>query len=241
MPPSQTRIETVADPEELAQRAARWVTDLAAASRQRFAICLSGGSTPRRLYQLLADAPYRERMPWDRVHWFWGDERFVPWDHPDSNYRMARQALLAHVPAPVQNIHGIHTAGAPAAAAHAYQQALQSYYGADVLDPVRPLFDVVLLGLGPDGHTASLFPGTGVLDERQRWVAEVVGAKPEARISLTYPPLESSRHAAFLVAGADKREALARALAGDPELPAARLRPAGELVWFADTKAKPDP
>jgi 6-phosphogluconolactonase len=103
------------------------------------------------------------------------------------------------------------------------------------------LFDIELLGLGPDGHTASLFPGTKVLDERQRWVAEVVGAKPEVRITLTYPALESSRHTAFLVAGADKREPLARALAGDPELPAARLRPAGELVWFVDAQAKPDP
>ncbi len=86
-----------------------WITDLAAGSRGRFAICLSGGSTPRRLYQLLAGAPYREAMPWDRVHWFWGDERFVPWDHPDSNYRMAREAMLAHVPVPAQNIHGIAT------------------------------------------------------------------------------------------------------------------------------------
>ena len=115
--PSQTRIEAAPDLEELAHRAARWITDLAGRSNGRFAICLSGGSTPRRLYQLLAAAPYREAMPWDRVHWFWGDERFVPWDHPDSNYRMAREALLAHVPAPTQNIHGIATTGDPAGAA----------------------------------------------------------------------------------------------------------------------------
>jgi len=241
MPPSQTRVEPVEDAAELAQRAARWIAALAGASRGRFAICLSGGSTPRRLYRLLAAAPYREAMPWDRVHWFWGDERFVPWDHPDSNYRMAREALLEHVPAPAQNVHGIDTSGDPAAAAHAYERVLKAYYGAETLDPARPLFDIELLGLGPDGHTASLFPGTKVLDERQRWVAEVVGAKPEVRITLTYPALESSRHTAFLVAGADKREPLARALAGDPELPAARLRPAGELVWFVDAQAKPDP
>ncbi len=240
MPPSQTRIEAVEDLEELAHRAARWIADLAASSKGRFAICLSGGSTPRRLYQLLAAAPYREAMPWDRVHWFWGDERFVAWDHPDSNYRMAREALLAHVPAPPQNIHGIETSGAPAAAARAYEGVLKSYYGAETLDPARPLFDVELLGLGPDGHTASLMPGTKVLDERQRWVAEVVGARPEVRITLTYPPLASSRHTAFLVAGADKRDALARVLAGDLELPAARLRPLGELIWFADAAAKPD-
>ncbi len=136
--------------------------------------------------------------------------------------------------------HGIETTGDPAAAAHAYERVLKSYYGAETLDPARPLFDIELLGLGPDGHTASLFPGTTVLEERQRWVAEVVGAKPEVRITLTYPPLESSRHTGFLVAGADKREALARVLAGDLELPAARLHPVGELVWFVDEQARAD-
>jgi 6-phosphogluconolactonase len=240
MPSHQTRIERAKDLEELAHHAARWISDLAADSSGRFAICLSGGSTPRRLYQLLAASPYREAVPWDRVHWFWGDERFVPWDHPDSNYRMAREALLAHVPAPAQNIHGIETDGAPETAARRYEQALKSYYGADALDPARPLFDIELLGLGPDGHTASLFPGTRVLDERDRWVAEVVGAKSEARITLTYPALGSNRRTAFLVAGTDKREPLARVLAGDRELPAGRLRPGGELVWFVDAAAKPD-
>jgi 6-phosphogluconolactonase len=238
MPPTQARTEAVKDPEELAHRAARWITDIAGGSRGRFAICLSGGSTPRRLYQLLAEPPYREAMPWDRVHWFWGDERFVPPDHPDSNFRMAREALLAHVPAPAQNIHPIETGGDPADAARAYERVLKSYYGAGELDPERPLFDVELLGLGPDGHTASLFPGTSVLEERRRWAAEVVGAKPEVRITLTYPPLESSRHTGFLVAGADKREALARVSAGDSELPSARLRPVGELVWFVDEQAR---
>lgn len=238
--PTQTRIEAVTDLEELAHRVARRITDLAGASRGRFAICLSGGSTPRRLYQLLGEAPYREAIPWDRMHWFWGDERFVPWDHPDSNYRMAREALLAHVPAPEPNVHPIETTGDPADAARRYERMLKSYYGADTLDPSRPLFDVQLLGMGPDGHTASLFPGTKVLDERQRWVAEVVGAKPEARITLTYPTLEASRLTSFLVAGADKREALTRVLAGDAELPAARLRPSGELVWYVDAQARPD-
>jgi 6-phosphogluconolactonase len=236
--PTQTRIEVAKDLEELARRAAPWIAELAAASQGGFAISLSGGSTPRRLYQLLAEPPYREMMPWDRVHWFWGDERFVPPDHPDSNYRMARDALLSRAPIPAANIHRVETAGDPAAAARAYQQTLHAYYGTATLDPARPLFDIELLGLGPDGHTASLFPGSQVLEERQRWVAEVVGIKPETRITLTYPALESSRHTAFLVAGADKREPLAQVLTGDRELPAGRLRPVGELVWFVDEQAR---
>ncbi|MBV9861424.1 MAG: 6-phosphogluconolactonase [Alphaproteobacteria bacterium] len=232
------RTETVADPEALAQKAAQWITALARESRERFSICLSGGSTPRRLYQLLAAEPYRDAMPWDRIHCFWGDERLVPWDHPDSNYGMARTALLAHVPIPPENIHGIETGGAPDEAARRYEQVLQAYYGSEALDPDRPLFEVQLLGLGPDGHTASLIPRTSVLDERRRWVAAVTHGRPEPRITLTYPALESSRHTAFLVAGGEKREALIGVRAGDRALPAARLRPQGELVWFTDRAAE---
>jgi 6-phosphogluconolactonase len=241
MPHVPAIVEVAKDPEALARRAAGWITDLAAASRDRFAICLSGGSTPRRLYQLLAESPYRDALPWDRIHWFWGDERFVPWDHPDSNYGMVHEALLGRVPAPPGNIHGIATNGTPADAAAAYERVLKSYYGSESLDPTRPLFDIQILGLGPDGHTASLIPGTSVLDERHRWVAEVIGGRPEPRITLTYPVLESSRHTAFLVVGADKRETLSRALAGDQALPAARMRPVGELIWFVDEAARPQP
>jgi 6-phosphogluconolactonase len=240
---SQTaaRVEIVDNPETLAHRTAGWLTDLAANSRGRFAVCLSGGSTPRRLYQLLADDPFRETVPWDRVHWFWGDERFVAWDHPDSNYGMVRAAMLERATAPLENIHGIVTTGTPGDAAQAYEHVLKSYYGSASLNPAQPLFDVMILGLGPDGHTASLFPGTSVLDERNRWAAEVVGARPEPRITLTYPALESSRQMAFLVAGADKREILARALTGDQALPAARVNPVGELTWFVDAAARPEP
>ena len=234
-------VEVAKDPEALAHRAAGWITDLAAASRDRFAVCLSGGSTPRRLYQLLAESPYRDALPWDRIHWFWGDERFVPWDHPDSNYGMVRAALFGRAPVPPGNIHGVPTDGTPADAAAAYERVLKSYYGSESLDPARPLFDVEILGLGPDGHTASLIPGTSVLEERHRWVAEVIGGRPEPRITLTYPALESSRHTAFLVVGADKRETLSRALAGDPALPAARIRPVGELIWLVDEAARPQP
>lgn len=239
MSTTPARLEVAKDPEALARRVARWLTDLAIASSDRFAICLSGGSTPRRLYQLLAESPYREALPWDRLHWFWGDERFVPWDHPDSNYGMVRAALLARAPIPPQNIHGIPTSGTPEEAARAYERALMTYYGSESLDPARPLFDVMILGLGPDGHTASLFPGTAALEERRRWAVEVVGAKPEVRITLTYPPIESSRQAAFLVAGADKREVLTRTLAGNRALPAARIHPAGNLTWFVDEAARP--
>ena len=235
------RVEVAKDPEALAQRAAGWITGLAAASRDRFAICLSGGSTPRRLYQLLGESPYRDRLPWDRVHWFWGDERFVPWNHPDSNYGMVHSALFERAPVPPGNIHGIPTNGTPADAAAAYERVLKSYYGSESLDPTRPLFDIQILGLGPDGHTASLIPGTSVLEERHRWVAQVIGGRPEPRITLTYPALESSRHTAFLVAGADKRETLSRALAGDQALPAARIHPVGELIWFVDKAARPQP
>jgi 6-phosphogluconolactonase len=239
MPQTSATVEVAKDPEALARRAAGWITDLAAASRDRFAICLSGGSTPRRLYQLLAESPYRDALPWERIHWFWGDERFVPWDHRDSNYGMVHAALLGRVPIPSGNIHGIPTTGTPADAAAAYERLLKSYYGSERLDATRPLFDIQILGLGPDGHTASLIPGTSVLEERHRWVAEVIGGRPEPRITLTYPTLESSRHTAFLVAGADKRETLSRALAGDQALPAARLRPVDELIWFVDEAARP--
>jgi 6-phosphogluconolactonase len=234
-------VEVTKDPEALAHRAARWITDLAAASRDRFALCLSGGSTPRRLYQLLAESPYRDALPWDRIHWFWGDERFVPWNHPDSNYGMVHTALLERVPVAPGNIHGIPTDGTPADAAAAYERVLKSYYGSENLDPTRSLFDIQILGLGPDGHTASLIPGTSVIEERHRWVAEVIGGRPEPRITLTYPVIESSRHTGFLVAGADKRETLSKALAGDRALPAARIRPVGELTWFVDEAARFQP
>jgi 6-phosphogluconolactonase len=232
------RIDVSPNPEALAHRVAQWIVDLACHNSGRFAVCLSGGSTPRRLYQLLGAPPLRDVMPWQRVHWFWGDERFVPWDHPDSNYGMAREAMLAHVPVPSGNIHGIEFAGTPADAARAYQDVLQSHYGTERLDPARPLFDVVLLGMGPDGHTASLIPGEPVVDEKARWVAEVTHGRPEARITLTFPALDSSRSTAFVAAGADKRTMMQRVLAGDRELPAARIRPIGELIWFIDNAAQ---
>jgi 6-phosphogluconolactonase len=226
-----------ADGDSLAHYAAEFVVARARASTGRFGLCLSGGSTPKLLYRLLAQAPLRDLMPWDRVHLFFGDERFVPRDHPDSNYRMADQAMIAHVPIPPENVHGMPVDGTPEEAAHRYEHLLQSCYGADEFDPDRPLFDVTLLGLGEDGHTASLFPGTAVLHETQAWVGAVIGAKPEPRLTLTYPALASSRAVAFLIAGAAKQPMLRRLQEGDPALPASHVAPEGELLFLVDRAA----
>jgi 6-phosphogluconolactonase len=180
-------------------------------------------------------------MPWQRIHWFWGDERFVPSKDARSNYRMVRDALLDRVGAPVGSVHPIPTDGVTLdAAVVAYERELKQSYGAQQLSPDRPLFDVTLLGLGEDGHTASLMPGTAALEERSGWVAAVVGATPEARITLTYPALESSRDVAFLVSGTAKRDMLARIRRGSADVPAARIRPVGRLHWFVDRAALPD-
>jgi len=224
--------------EALAQSAAEFVVERALATRERFSFCLSGGSTPKRLYELLAQPPLVTRMPWERVHLFFGDERFVPRDHPDSNYRMAAQAMIEHVPIPPGQVHGMPVDGTPAEAATRYEHTLQAYYAGAEFDPTRPLFDVTLLGLGEDGHTASLFPGTAVLDETHAWVASVIGAKPEPRLTLTYPALASSRAVAFLIAGVGKHEMLRRLQAGDPALPSARVAPIGELLFMVDRAAE---
>lgn len=235
---SEARLEILADPDALARRAADWLLATAMAKDSVFAVALSGGSTPQRLYERLAEPPYRNEFPWSRAHWFWGDERFVPRNDALSNYRMVREALLLRAPIPANNIHAIPTEGIrPEAAASTYERELKSFYGATRLEPARPLFDVTLLGLGQDGHTASLFPDTDVLAERDRWVAAVVGVKSEARITLTYPTLESSRYTAFLVAGDEKRAVFDRIRRGDDRLPAAQLRPRGALWLFADAAA----
>jgi 6-phosphogluconolactonase len=235
---SDAKVEIFADSEALSHRVAEWLLELAIAKGGRFAVCLSGGATPKRLYARLAEPPFRDTFPWPRTHWFWGDERFVPHDDALSNYRMVRDALLARVPIPPINIHPIPTEGlSPEVAADTYERELKKFYGAAQLDPGRPLLDVSLLGLGTDGHTASLFPGNPVLAERDKWVSAVVGAKPEARITLTYPALESSRHAAFLVAGDEKRAIFKRLRRDDESLPAARLHPTGTLWMFGDAAA----
>jgi 6-phosphogluconolactonase len=231
------RIEILPDPPALARHVAEWLTAAALAAKGPFRVSLSGGSTPKALYGLLASDDFRGRFPWQHVFWYWGDERFVPHDHPDSNYRMIREAMLAKAPVPPEHIHPVPADGTPGDAARRYERALQEAYGARVLDPARPLFDVTLLGLGPDGHTASLLPGEPVLEERERWVAVVAHGRPEVRITMTYPVIESSRRVAFLVAGPDKAPVLRTIRAGESQLPAARVRPLGELFWFVDRAA----
>lgn len=235
----------VADPAALAATAAEHVLARTAANRGRVAICLTGGSSPKRLYQLLATEPYRNRLPWHRVHWFIGDERFVPADDPLHNMGMARAAFLDRY-APAENIHPIPTATAdpadPAGCAALYQQELQSFYGADTLDDARPLFDLVLMGVGPDGHTASLFPGDPALNETARWVVGVPRANVAPfvpRVTLTLPTLASCREMLFEVAGTDKRAILTRVFAGE-NLPANRASSTGETVWLVDHAAMPE-
>jgi 6-phosphogluconolactonase len=237
----EAKLEILADPEALALRVADWLLAAAAAKVKTkndvFAVALSGGSTPKRLYEHLTRPPFRDEFPWSRTHWFWGDERFVPHEDALSNYRMVTEALLSRAPIPTGNVHPVPFGDSPEAAARAYERELQAFYGAESLDVARPLFDVTLLGLGPDGHTASLFPDTAVLAERERWAAAVVGVKAEPRVTLTYPALESSRHVAFLITGEEKRAIFGRFRRGDDSLPAARLRPTGMLCLFADVAA----
>jgi len=235
-------VEVLSTPTAVAERVAAWLLDLALAKSGNFSLCLSGGATPGLLYQRLAQAPYRSAFPWSRTHVFWGDERFVPPDDARSNFGVVRERLLSHVPLPAAHIHAIPTVDLTLAAATAfYQLDLQAYYGACQLDPGRPLFDVTLLGLGLDGHTASLFPKSAALTQRTRWVAAVVEAKDAARITLTYPALESSGETAFLVTGAEKADVLGRLLKVDASLPAAHLQPVGALRVFADTAAAEAP
>jgi len=210
----------------------------AAADRGRFSVALSGGSTPAALYALWA-SDYRDRMPWDRTFVFFGDERYVPADDPASNYRMARETLLGHVAIPPAQIFPMRTDYAkPEDAARGYEQTLRAFFGSQA-----QAFDLLLLGLGGEGHTASLFPDSPLLQERERWVgAVVVPAKPAQRLTLTLPVLNAARSAFFLVAGAAKRE-IVQAIRNEPDTdasqyPAARIRPtSGRVAWYLDQAA----
>jgi 6-phosphogluconolactonase len=236
---------TVADPAALAATAAEHVVARIGANDGRAAICLTGGSSPKQLYQLLATEAYRSRIPWQRVHWFIGDERFVPADDPLNNMGMARAIFLDQY-APAANIHPMPTATAdpadPDRGAALYERELQSFYGADTLDDARPLFDLVLMGVGPDGHTASLFPDDPALDETARWVVGVPRANVEPfvpRVTLTLSTLASCREMLFEVSGRDKRAILTRLFAGE-NLPANCAQSSGETIWLVDREALPE-
>ncbi|MBP33038.1 6-phosphogluconolactonase [Methylobacterium sp.] len=228
------------DPEAVARAAAERLIEACGESRsERIAICLSGGSTPKVLYGLLSGPDYATRLPWARIHWFFGDDRAVPWDDPRSNVRMVREAFGHGAPIPPTHLHFIPSDAGPDAGARAYERTLLDFYGAERLDPARTLFDLVLLGLGEDGHTASLFPGTPAADEARRLVVPVpeAGLEPFVpRISLTLPALASSRHVLFLVTGAGKRAPLARLAAGE-SLPAGRVTSTGAVAWLLDEAA----
>jgi 6-phosphogluconolactonase len=206
-------------------------------SAGRCSLVLSGGNTPRTLYGLLASR-LREQIPWARVHVFWGDERYVPPADAHSNYRMARETLLEHVPCPAAQIHPMPTHFSdPDAAARDYEATLRTYFSG-----APPAFDLVLLGLGPEGHTASLFPGSPALAESARWVLPAtVPADPPSRLTLTFPVLNQAAKAFFLVTGSNKARALHDILTGtaDPNTcPAAGVRlAAGTLIWWADRDA----
>jgi 6-phosphogluconolactonase len=243
MPDARPKPTIVPDADALAQEAATRLLARVSEPRDRFAVGLTGGSSPEGLYRLLATEPCRSRIPWERVHWFWGDDRFVPQNDARSNAGQARRLFLDRVPAPAANVHAIPTeAGNPDEAARRYEAELREFYRAEELDLARPLFDVVLMGVGNDGHTASLFPGKPQLEETKRWVVGVPDAGQEPfvpRVTLTFPALASTRDMLFLVTGRGKREVVGWLLAG-ADLPAARAHSDGALVWLIDRDAAPE-
>jgi 6-phosphogluconolactonase len=230
----------LADYESLSQAAAEMVmqeANIAIGLRGVFNLVLSGGETPRRTYELLAEDRFKSKIPWDRFQVFWGDERCVPLNDPRKNERMAREVLLNRVPIPPNQIHPINCEGSPEHAALDYESFLRTYF-----EDHSPRFDLVLLGLGNDGHTASLFPGSKALREDKRWVAESKSSQDHLdRVSLTTAIINRASMVIFLVSGKDKaeifRKAIAQEIVGDP-LPARLIRPSsGQLIWLVDKKA----
>lgn len=205
----------------------------------RFTVALSGGSTPKHLYSLLASPDYKERIPWNNVHLFWGDERCVPPDHPESNFGMVRESLLSKIKIPAENIHRMAGEREPQAAAAAYEKHLQEFFGLE--SGALPRFDLILLGIGEDGHTASLFTGSDALNETKRLViAPFVEKLNSYRLTLTLPVLNSGAEVWFLVTGASKADAVKKVLRGSADLPAAKVQPVnGRLVWCITQDAAP--
>jgi 6-phosphogluconolactonase len=242
---SAPKIRILTDAEAVSRAAAEEFVRLAnaaSAARGQFTVALSGGSTPKRLYQLLAESPFREQVAWDKVEFFWGDERSVPPDHNDSNYHTAFEAMLRKLPVPAAHIHRMEAERTDRdAAARDYEAALGRVFKTSASGEM-PVFDLILLGMGPDGHTASLFPHTTALKERSRWI--VVNYVPKFatdRMTFTVPVLNRAREVLFLIAGADKAEPLHEVLEGPPnsdEYPSQFVKPSpGEVVFFVDRAA----
>jgi len=229
------------DLESMSEAAASEVAELIEASTGPFSIALSGGSTPLRLYELLAAGS--TSIDWEKVHIFWGDERFVPADSPESNFGNVRSALIEKIDIPDENIHRIPVDAATAVeAAEMYEKELREYFG--IIENGYPTFDLILLGLGDDGHTASIFPGDPVIEEQERWAAAVkagAGIEPSERITLTLPVLNAARNIFFLVSGESKADALHDILfmgrMAAEQYPGAMISPGGSLTWYVDSSA----
>jgi 6-phosphogluconolactonase len=232
-------LQILKSPEDLGRAAARHFVAKsreAIAKKGRFTVALSGGSTPKRLYELLAERtePFRDQIAWEKIHFFWSDERHVPSDHPESNYRMTYEALLSCVPVAEDNVHRIAGENPNAAEAAAqYEETLKRVTGETL-----PQLDLILLGLGTDGHTASIFPGSEVLQETERLVAAAWVEKFKSyRITMTLPLLNNGRSVVFLVSGDEKAEIVKEVLEGPERYPAQAIKPEGELLWLLDEAA----
>lgn len=234
------KVVVVPDPPALYEAAAELFAQSAAdsiAQRGRFTVALSGGSTPRALYQLLATDAWRDNIDWSKIHLFWGDERWVPSSDKQSNYRMVKEALLSKVPIPPENVHRIETdRGDPPESAEEYEEEIRKFFGGD------PHFDLDLLGIGTNGHTASLFPHRPTLHISDRLVvADYIDEVKMNRITFTVPLINASRLNLFLAAGADKAEVLKDVLRGpsnSEQLPSQLVRsPQGSLIWLIDEPA----
>lgn len=238
---SSPKIEVFETPEEVAHVAASYfvkIAEKASSASGRFSVALAGGSTPKRMYELLASEEYRDRVQWLKVHIFSGDERCVPPDHRDSNYHMASETLISKVPVPPENVHRMRGEGDAEANALLYEDDLRSFFP----NVAWPNFDLILLGMGDDGHTASLFPNTPALRESQAWVAANWVEKLNAfRVTLTAPAISSAANIIFAVTGTGKATTLSKVLRGkyDPEnLPSQLIQPSsGAIVWLVDKAA----
>jgi 6-phosphogluconolactonase len=241
IPEESRKVRIFDDASEVARAAADRFIEIARAAidkRGRFSVALAGGSTPKRAYELLASDEYQDQLDWSKVHIFFGDERTVPPDDAESNYRMVNEAMLSRLPLPPENIHRIQGVGDAVANARLYEDELRTYFN----DALWPGFDLVLLGMGDDGHTASLFPGSPALNERQVWVVANWVEKFKAyRITLTAPAINHAAHVIFLITGENKAERLAEVLSDgrDAErLPSQLINPMnGSLEWLTDKAA----